>query len=299
MGGSVGSEHAPQVTLDLRLQIEDYLERLVFSRETSTTQLRDAMRHGLLAAGTRIRPVMALATARVLGASPASMLPLAAALEMIHAHALMHADLPAMCHADARGGKPAAHVVFGEDVALLAGDALFAEAMVLIFREQQGEPARVLAASAELMQEVGAAGLVGSLYADGAHTQDLDDDGLRKVYDLKTDYLLAAAVGTVLILTGESGPAAASLRRFGAAVGVLSQIVHDILDATANEQFLAMPRDRDARRASSTYVSAFGLQRARELARASHAHASAALTDVPGDPVALQAIADFILARQG
>jgi geranylgeranyl diphosphate synthase type II len=294
----VSNAQAPLAVLDLRRQIESYLERLVFSRATSTKVLRDAMRYSLLAPGKRIRPVTALATADALGRSPASVLPIAAALEMIHTHALIHADLPAMGGGDLRGAKPATHVVFGEDVALLAGDALFAEAIALILREQQGEPSRVLAASAELMQAVGVAGLVGARYADCGRTQDLDDDRLRQAYELRTGGLLASAVGTVLILTGEEGPAAASLRRFGAAVGVLSQIVDDILDATADAEVLGAPRDRVDRRGRSSYVSAFGLSRARELARESHAHASAALAELPGDPVALQGVADFILVRQ-
>ncbi len=289
---------APPAVLALRTQVEDYLEGLVFSRATSTALLRDAMRYGLLAGGERLRPVMALATADALGRSPASVLPLAAALEMIHTHALMHLDLPALGDGNVRGGKPAAHVVFGEDVALLAGDALFAEATALMFREQQGEPALVLAAFSQLMQEVGVAGLVGGLFADRGYAHDLNDDDLRRVYELKTDHVLAAAVGTVLTLTGEAGPAAHALRRFGAAAGVLSQIVDDILDATGGGQPRATPRDREARRGRSTYVTAFGVQRARELARASHAHASAALVEVPGDPAALQSLADFILARE-
>ncbi len=289
---------APLAVLDLRRQVEDYLEGLVFSRATATKLLRDAMRYSLLGGGDRIRPVTALATADALGRPPASVLPLAAALEMIHTHALIHVDLPAMGDRSARGAKPATHVVFGEDVALLAGDALFAEAIALVSSRQQQEPSRVLAASAELMQAAGVAGLVGALYADCGHTQELDDDRLRQAYELRTGGLLACAVGTVLTLTGQTGPAAASLRRFAAAVGVLSQIVDDILDATADARILGTPRDRVSRRGRSTYVSAFGLQRARELARDSHAHASAALAELPGDPVALQSVADFILVRR-
>jgi geranylgeranyl diphosphate synthase type II len=290
---------APPAVLGLRKQVDDYLEGLVFSRAPSTKLLRDAMRYSLRAAGERLRPVMALATADALGHCAASVLPLAAALEMIHVHALMHVDLPALGDGTVRAGKPSAHVVFGEDLALLAGDALFAEATALIFREQRGEPTRVLAASAELMQEVGAAGLVGGLFADRAYTHDLNDDDLRRVYELKTDHVLAAAVATVLILTGASGPAAAALRRFGAAAGVLSQIVEDVRDATGSGQVAGSPRDRVARRGRSTYVTAFGVQRAHELARASHAHACAALAEVPGDVAALQSLADFILAREG
>ena len=287
----------PPAVLDLRRQVDEYLEGLVFSAAPSTQPLRDAMRYSLLAPGRRIRPMIALATADALGRPPASMLPLAAALEMIHTHALMHVDLPAMGDGDLRAGKPATHVVFGESVALLAGDALFAEAITLVLREQPGEPARVLAASAELMQAVGVEGLVGALYADRGHTQDLDDRRLRQAYELRTGGLVASAVETVLTLTGEPGPAAGSLRRFGAAAGVLSQIVDDIRDATAQANGARAAAGRVARRARSTYVSAFGLPRSRELARESHAHASAALTEIPGDGVALQSVADYILLQ--
>ncbi len=284
---------APLAVLDLRERVERYLEGLVLSRPP-TKLLGEAMRYSLLAGGDRLRPVMALATADVLGRPPASVLPLAAAVEMIHVRALMRVDLPAIGGGDMRGGKPTAHVVFGQNVALLAGDALFAEAVTLIFRDQQGEPDRVLAATAALMQDVGVAGAAGGLYAESASTRDLGDDDLRRAYELKTDHLLAAAVRTVLILTGESGPAANALRRFGAAAGVLSQIVDDIRDAAG------APRAGDARRRGTcSYVGAFGLQRARELARSSHAHASAALAEVPANPAALQSLVDLILARQG
>jgi geranylgeranyl diphosphate synthase type II len=288
---------APLAVLDLRRQVEDYLEGLVFSHAASTRRLRDAMRYSLLAEGSRVRPVMALATADVLGRSPASVLPLAAAIEMIHVHALMHRDPPRMRSGDEPVGEPTARIVFGADVALLAGDALFAEAIALLVREQDSEPALVLAASALLMQEAGVGGVVGGLYVDRVGTHDLDDDDLRKVYELKTDHLLAAAVGTVLILEGDSSPVAAALRRFGAAAGVLSQIVQDILDATADEQWPRTPRDVEARCSKRTYVQAFGLRRARELARASYAHAIAALAEIPGDPTTLQALTSFVLAR--
>jgi geranylgeranyl diphosphate synthase type II len=296
----VSDVQAPLAVLDLRRQVEDYLDGLAFSLATSTQVLRDAMSYALLTGGDRLRAVTALATAGALGHAPGSVLPLAAALEMIHTHSLIHLDLPAMAGCDVRGGKPAAHVVFGQDVALLAGDALFAEAITLVLHEQQGEASRVLAASAELMQAAGVAGLVGALYADCAPTQDLHDDRLRQAYELRTGGLLACAVGTVLILTGETGPGAASLRRFGAAVGVLSQIVDDVLDATAQAKLLGGPGDRDraAPRGRSTYVTAFGLVRARELAREAHAHASAALAEAPRDRDALQRVADILLARQ-
>ena len=124
------------------------------------------MRYSLLAGGKRIRPVLALATAEALGRSPDEVLPLAAAIEMIHTYSLIHDDLPAMDDDELRRGQPTCHVAFGEDVAILAGDGLFAEALRLALAEQQGEPANVLAAVTELVTAAGTHGMVGGQFLD-------------------------------------------------------------------------------------------------------------------------------------
>ena len=133
----------------LREQVEDYLAGLRFSEEPATDGLEVAMRYSLLAGGKRIRPVLALATASALGRSPAAVLPLAAALELIHTYSLIHDDLPAMDDDDLRRGRPTCHVKYGEDVAILAGDGLYAEAFRHLLQAQEGEPERVLATAAE------------------------------------------------------------------------------------------------------------------------------------------------------
>jgi len=246
------------------------------------------MRYSLLAGGKRMRPILTLATAQTLRVSPASVLPLAAAVEMIYTHSLVHADLPAMNGDDTRRGKPAAHIVFGEDVALLASDALFAEAMALLFGQQQGNPIRVLAAANELTRAVGPAGLVGGQYIDISSDNELEEVALHQLHELKTGRLMAAAVGTVLTLTGESGPTAVALRRFAAELGVLSHIVNDIRQVTASCS--------DSRRGRRPCVGLFDLTRAQELGRESHARASAALPRPPADTSDLASIADYILA---
>ncbi len=283
--------------VELQLQIDGYLERLVFSREKLSARLVEAMRYSLLAGGKRIRPVLALATADAGGHPPGLVLPLAAALEMIHTCSLVHDDLPAMHDDDLRRGRPTAHVAFGEDVALLAGDALFAEAIVLLLHEQEGDPALVLAATAELAAAAGADGLAGGQYIDVTATPELDERGLHHPHKLKTGRLLSAAVGTVLTLTGASGPDAATLRRFASEIGVLSQIVDDIIDATANEVTMGKPCGSDARHGRRTYISAFGLERARELARESHAITHEALAQATADTSALEQIANYVLTR--
>src|ERR1700735_4754556 len=134
----------------LRDDVERYLEQVRFSDEIGTTGLEEAMRYSLLAGGKRIRPVLALATAGAIGRERGSVLPLAAALELIHTYSLIHDDLPAMDDDDLRRGRLTCHKMFGEDVAILAGDALYAEAFQLLLSAQTGEPANVLAAAAQL-----------------------------------------------------------------------------------------------------------------------------------------------------
>ena len=131
---------------DLRELVDSYLDGLRFAAGAETEGLDEAMRYSLLAGGKRIRPVLALATARALGGEPADVLPAAAAIELIHTYSLIHDDLPAMDDDELRRGMPTSHVKFGENVAILAGDGLFAEAIRLFSAEQEGDPGRVLAA---------------------------------------------------------------------------------------------------------------------------------------------------------
>ena len=163
-----------------------------------------------------------------------------------------------------RRGLPTAHVKFGEDVAILAGDGLFAEA-VRLFCEQPGDPERVLAALRELTGATGVDGMVGGQYAD-VTAQQSGAEGLRALHELKTGRLIGASVGTVLTLEGLGEPETIPYRRFAAELGVLFQIVDDILDVTGSDEQLGKPHGSDERHGKLTYVSLFGLDRARELA---------------------------------
>ena len=275
---------------ELQDRVDSYLEGLSFGTE----RLGEAMRYSLLAGGKRIRPVLALATAEAVGRHPDEVLPLAAAIEMIHTYSLIHDDLPAMDDDELRRGQPTCHVAFGEDVAILAGDGLFAEALRLALTEQRGEPADVLEAVRELVAAAGVQGMVGGQYLDVSGAGERE---LRRLHELKTGALIAASVGCVLAVAGLSGPATIPYRRFAAELGVVFQIVDDILDVTGDEAELGKPRGSDERLGKATYVSAFGLERARELARESHAKARAALGEAEGDTSKLGRIADYILTR--
>jgi geranylgeranyl diphosphate synthase type II len=283
---------------DLRRLVEDHLDGLRFSSAEVTAGLDEAMRYSLLAGGKRIRPVLCLAAARAVGADPVSMLPAAASIELIHTYSLIHDDLPAMDDDALRRGRPTSHVVYGEDVAILAGDGLFAEAIRLFCRDQAGEPSRVLAALGELAAATGVGGMVGGQYRDVTATGALDADALRELHALKTGRLIAASVGVALELAGVGERAAEPYRRFAGELGLLFQIVDDILDVTGSEIELGKPQGSDERHGKSTFVSVFGLERARELAAQSHAEARRALARADGETGDLELIADFIHTRR-
>jgi geranylgeranyl diphosphate synthase type II len=283
------------------MQIDEYLERLRFSDESLTRRLVEAMRYSLLAGGKRIRPVLALATARAIGRDERELLPLAAAIELIHTYSLIHDDLPAMDDDSLRRGQPTNHVKFGEDVAILAGDGLYAEAFRVVLTQQRGDPRHVLAAVGELAAATGVDGMVGGQYLDVAGG---DDDGadsahrLRRTHELKTGRLIGASVECVLLIAGMSATATSDYRKFAAELGVLFQIVDDILDVTGTDAALGKPLGSDERHGKRTYVTEFGLDGARDLAARSHREARASLAAAaPNGAPELEQITDFIATR--
>jgi geranylgeranyl diphosphate synthase type II len=286
---------------ELRLLIEDELERLAFAQDPLTDGLVDAMRYSLLAGGKRIRPVLALATARAIGRDEHELLPLAAAVELIHTYSLIHDDLPAMDDDDMRRGRPTNHVAYGQDVAILAGDGLYAEAFRHLLTHQAGEPADVLAAVCELAAATGVNGMVGGQYLDVAGLGGNGGDparSLRRLHELKTGRLIGASVECVLLIAGMRRPATTTYCEFAAELGVLFQIVDDILDVTGTDEVLGKPSGSDERHGKRTYVTEFGLEGARELAERSHRRARAWLAEAaPAGAPELEQITDFIATR--
>jgi geranylgeranyl diphosphate synthase, type II len=282
----------------LRDEVERYLAALRFpSAAPQTAGLEEAMRYSLLAGGKRIRPVLALATAKAIGRAPREVLPLAAAIELIHTYSLIHDDLPAMDDDDLRRGRPTCHVKFGEDVAILAGDALYAEAFGHLLSAQAGAPEAVLAAARELAAATGVDGMVGGQYLDVAGVGETREE-LRRLHELKTGRLIAASVLGVLLLSGTDETSTAVWRRFAAELGVLFQIVDDILDVTGTDASLGKSHGSDERLGKRTYVSQFGLDGARVLAQECHDAARGSLRQAAaaGAPE-LEQMTDFILTR--
>jgi geranylgeranyl diphosphate synthase type II len=200
---------------------------------------------------------------------------------------------------DLRRGRPTCHKAFGDDVAILAGDGLYAEAFRLLLAEQSAEPADLLAAAAELAAATGVQGMVGGQYLDVAGTASPGPEGLRHLHELKTGRLIGASIECVLLLAQAGERATISLyRNFAAELGVLFQIVDDILDVTGSEQTLGKRQGSDERLGKRTYVTEYGLDGARELASKSHQRARAVLSQAaPAGAVQLEQITDFIATR--
>jgi geranylgeranyl diphosphate synthase type II len=286
---------------DLRQLVDAHLETIHFSHGAGpdgadTTGLDQAMRYSLLAGGKRIRPVLCLATAKAIGEPPEEFLGAAAALEMVHTYSLVHDDLPAMDDDELRRGKPTSHVKYGEAVAILAGDGLFAEAIGAL-AAVPAPAGRVLEAVGLLSSATGVEGMVGGQYID-VSAQQLDEEGLRHLHSLKTGRLIRASIEVALALGGLDETGREPYRRFASLIGLLFQIVDDILDVTGSDEKLGKPHGSDERHGKMTYVSLYGLDRARTLAAESHGQALEALAGAGGETDDLKRIADYIYSRE-
>jgi len=276
--------------------VADYIEGIRFGEDPAVAPLCEAMRYSLLAGGKRIRPVLLLATGQALGREPAELLPTAAAMEMIHTYSLIHDDLPAFDDDELRRGQPTCHVKYGENVAILAGDALFAEAYRLIC-EQQHAPAEIkLAVIEEISQATGVKGVVGGQMLD-IMGGSKDGNSLRLLHSLKTGCLIMACVHCGGMLAGAPAPRLESLRDFAAELGLLFQIKDDILDVVGDTAVLGKQAGTDARLARRTYVSVYGLEEAGRLALVSRDKALKILEDSGEKAESLAGITNYIYDR--
>jgi geranylgeranyl diphosphate synthase type II len=266
---------------DLRGLAEDHLSTLPFAAELG--RLEDALRYSLLGGGKRIRPVLCLATGEALGRDPGELLPAACSLELVHTFSLVHDDLPALDDDALRRGQPSAHVRFGEDVALLA------EAFRLALSYRSPEVARELAEAT--------LGMIGGQYLDVTTDGELDGEALRLLHSLKTGRLILACVNCATAVAELREDARAPWEGFGREVGLLFQIVDDILDATGTAEELGKTPGKDEASGKVTYVSLYGLEGARKLADETRARVHERLAALPGDTSVLAALVAAIRER--
>lgn len=268
---------------------------------TKPEKIYEAMNYSLLAGGKRIRPILCLATCELLGGSQEIAMPTACALEMIHTMSLIHDDLPAMDNDDYRRGKLTNHKVYGEDIAILAGDGLLAYAFEYVaINTQNVPPARIVQVIAHLGKAVGAAGLVGGqvMDLDAEGNPDIDAETLSFIHTHKTGALLEACVSSGAILAGASDDDLQKLSRYAQNIGLAFQIIDDILDVTATDEELGKTAGKDLTAQKATYPSIWGIETSRIKAQELVDQAIAEL-DIYGEKaLPLQALGQFIVNRK-
>jgi geranylgeranyl diphosphate synthase type II len=313
----------------LNLTFEGYLEARRKEVETALQTwlprpphapevISEAIRYSLMGGGKRLRPILTLASAEAVaqafGSSEAAArdaaMPAACAIEMIHTYSLIHDDLPAMDNDELRRGRPTAHVVQGEGMAILAGDGLQAEAFALLAREPQGHHAtlvtRKLRVIGAIAEAAGAAGMVGGQAIDLAavkpgphhHHTRLDAEGLQAMHLRKTGALIRASVAAGAIMGGADDRIFAAIDAYGLEIGLAFQIVDDILDEVGSAVTLGKTAGKDRAAGKPTYPAFFGLERSKEMALACHDNARRSLEIAGLLDSRLADIASWIIVRK-
>ena len=283
--------------------VEEALEHYLPANDIPA-KIYEAVRYSVFNGGKRIRPILCLAAAEAVGGDLASAMPVACALELIHAYSLIHDDLPAMDNDDFRRGKPTCHKVFGEDMAILAGDALLTEAFVLLSR---AEKVRLSGFSAErrltVIQEIAyAAGICGMV---GGQALDMlsgksgsDENTLREIHRRKTGALIVAAVKSGAVIFNAGKDKIQALAEYGINVGLAFQIADDILNVEGDRELMGKNTGSDAARNKLTYPSLLGMELAKEKLAKYIDAAVASLAGFDERAMPLTVIARYIMERK-
>jgi farnesyl diphosphate synthase len=278
-------------------RFEHCAERQLPPAAVPPQRLHEAIRYAVLQGGKRVRPLLVYAAGELAGAAPAALDSAALAVEYVHVYSLIHDDLPCMDNDVLRRGKPTVHVAFDEATAMLAGDALQAEAF-RVLAEAPLAAERRAALMHELALAAGTAGMCGGqaldLQAVGAALSLAE---LETMHRMKTGALLAAAVRLGALAGAAGEPMRAALDRYAQAIGLAFQIVDDLLDVEASSAQLGKTAGKDAQQGKPTYVSVLGAGAARDWAQRLHGEARQALAGFDGRAERLRQLADFIVLR--
>jgi geranylgeranyl diphosphate synthase type II len=282
--------------------VERALDQALPAEHAWPATIHRAVRYSLFAGGKRIRPLLVLAAGEAVAGTREEVMPLACAVELIHTYSLIHDDLPAMDNDDLRRGRPTSHKVFGEAIAILAGDALLTRAFHLLATVPPGvEDALArqrLAATEVLAEACGTGGLIGGQVMDlESEGRAIDAQALERLHRAKTGALLSACVRGGAILGGARPNELDALSRYAAAIGLAFQVVDDVLDATENAESLGKTAGKDAAAHKATYVSQHGIEHAREMADGLLRDALAAVAPFGPRGALLRALARLIVER--
>lgn len=279
--------------------IEKAVERFFPSEASYPEIIYKAMRYSLFSGGKRFRPVLTISTAETLGKSVDFVLPTACAIEYIHTYSLIHDDLPAIDDDDYRRGRLTCHKVFGEGIALMAGDALFAEAFKLISELQRASQSdKIVEVIREISQASGANGMVGGQVVDTISSgKKVSFETLEYIHSHKTGRLIEAAVRSAAILADASPAELETLTKYGQELGLAFQITDDILDEVGELKELGKMPGGDRRRKKVTFPSFLGLEEARRRAEQRIYRAKQFLDKIDRDTNQLKNLAQFLLER--
>ena len=277
--------------------VEAQLEKELKANPSLDSKLGEAMEYSLMAGGKRMRPMLLMAAADAVGRKGTDFLIAACAMEMIHTYSLIHDDLPAMDNDDYRRGKLTNHKVYGDGMAILAGDALLTLAFEVVLR-QEADPAVKLAVVREFAIAAGQSGMVGGQAMDlEAEGQKIDMGTLQQLHMGKTGALFHAAIRSGAMLAGASEEELAALTTYADKFGLAFQITDDILDVTGDEALIGKPVGSDERNDKSTYVTLTSLEEARKLAEETVAEAVAALAPLGEKAGFLRELVEYLLKR--
>ena len=283
--------------------IERTLNEILPGEGQEPSELHRAMRYSVLAGGKRLRPVLAMASYEACGGSrPEAVVPAAAALELFHTYSLIHDDLPAMDNDNLRRGKPTNHVVFGEAMAILAGDALQTLGAALLCSLPAGSrwTARRNRACREVLASLGSEGMVGGQVFDLQMTgagPGTGAEALKRIHSLKTGRFLEACLQAGAIWAGSDAGARRALRDYGRAIGLAFQVVDDILDVTASTDALGKTQGKDAAQGKATFPAVWGLEASRREAQRLLSEALRAIAALGSRGQELRELAHFIVNR--
>jgi geranylgeranyl diphosphate synthase type II len=280
--------------------VDAALDRWVPPKDENPATIHGAMRYSLFAGGKRVRPLLAIAAAQAVSDAPVGIDSCACALEMIHTYSLIHDDLPALDNDDFRRGRPTCHKVFGDAMAILAGDALLTLAFEVLAKMEYADASKRIELVAELATASGTAG--GMI---GGQVNDIEGEGkhptahlLESIHRAKTGALLRASVRMGAIYAGAAADQLAALTSFGEHVGLAFQIVDDILDVEQSSEALGKTAGKDAAQKKITFPAVYGIERSREMAEEERLAAHLALQPFDDRAQRLRELADLVVRRQ-
>lgn len=292
----------PQYLTRCRAAVDAALDRYLPPADTYPPIIHEAIRYSVFAGGKRLRSTLTIASAEASGGSMEAVMPTACAFEMVHTYSLIHDDLPSMDDDDFRRGKPSSHRMFGEAVAVLAGDALFTLACEVMARNvsEAGAPARLFPGLLrELAEAAGTMGMIGGQVVDvQSEGKPVDADLLHYIHTHKTGALFRAAVRAGAILMEAPAEDLEALTRYGEKFGLAFQIVDDILDREGSTETLGKTAGSDLRKKKMTYPDCFGLGGSKRIAAGLIEEAKAALVPMGERGQILSTLADFVLNRR-